>query len=158
MSVMTDLFRGRGAHADSLACFAGIDAEMAGRPIAGTNHTIWKELWHINYWLDYELRSIAGPEVPYPEHAAASWPETIAPPSAEAFEVERRRLAELIERFIAIGKDDAIGGRVVHPAKGETVRDVCWQMIAHNSYHLGQVVQIRRVFGAWPPPEGGDTW
>ena len=28
----------------------------------------------------------------------------------------------------------------------------------HNSYHLGQIVMLRRVLGAWPPPAGGDTW
>jgi uncharacterized damage-inducible protein DinB len=29
---------------------------------------------------------------------------------------------------------------------------------AHNSYHLGQIVLIRRMLGAWPPPGGGDSW
>jgi hypothetical protein len=24
--------------------------------------------------------------------------------------------------------------------------------------HLGQVVLLRRLLGAWPPPGGGDTW
>jgi uncharacterized damage-inducible protein DinB len=25
----------------------------------------------------------------------------------------------------------------------------------HNAYHLGQVVFMRRILGAWPPPGGG---
>jgi len=29
---------------------------------------------------------------------------------------------------------------------------------AHNSYHLGQVVLMRQMLGAWPPPSGGLTW
>jgi uncharacterized damage-inducible protein DinB len=29
---------------------------------------------------------------------------------------------------------------------------------AHNSYHLGQVVVLRQMLGAWPPPSGGLTW
>jgi hypothetical protein len=29
---------------------------------------------------------------------------------------------------------------------------------AHNSYHLGQVVQLRQMLGAWPPASGGLTW
>lgn len=28
----------------------------------------------------------------------------------------------------------------------------------HDSYHLGQVVWMRRLLGAWPPPAGVDTW
>lgn len=31
-------------------------------------------------------------------------------------------------------------------------------LIAHNSYHAGQVVYIRRYLNQWPPPSGGDTW
>jgi hypothetical protein len=29
---------------------------------------------------------------------------------------------------------------------------------SHNSYHLGQVVLLRRMRGVWPPPGGGLTW
>jgi uncharacterized damage-inducible protein DinB len=28
----------------------------------------------------------------------------------------------------------------------------------HDAYHLGQIVLLRRMIGAWPPPGGGDTW
>jgi hypothetical protein len=30
--------------------------------------------------------------------------------------------------------------------------------LGHDAYHLGQIVLIRRMIGAWPPPGGGDTW
>jgi uncharacterized damage-inducible protein DinB len=45
-----------------------------------------------------------------------------------------------------------------HATQGATVEDVVWQTIVHNSHHLGQVVMVRRLLGAWPPPGGGDTW
>lgn len=158
MNVLADLLRGRGAHADPVACFDGIDAGIAGRRLTGAQQTIWQLLFHINYWMDYELRSIAGPEVRYPEHAEVSWPGTDGPPDAAAWDAERRRLADQLARLEAAGSDAAIQPRLVHPAKGETVRDVLWQMVAHNSYHVGQVALLRRAFGAWPPPAGGDTW
>jgi hypothetical protein len=28
----------------------------------------------------------------------------------------------------------------------------------HNSYHVGQVVLLRQLLAAWPPPSGGLTW
>jgi hypothetical protein len=31
-------------------------------------------------------------------------------------------------------------------------------MVAHNSYHAGQIATIRRALNAWPPKAGGDTW
>jgi uncharacterized damage-inducible protein DinB len=63
------------------------------------------------------------------------------------------RLSEWADRA-ARGERD----RVVHGKKTETVLDVLWQMVAHNSYHIGQVAMLRRAFGAWPPASGGDTW
>jgi uncharacterized damage-inducible protein DinB len=39
-----------------------------------------------------------------------------------------------------------------------TLEAVLGQMVAHNSYHLGQIAMIRRALGAWPPKAGGDTW
>jgi uncharacterized damage-inducible protein DinB len=35
---------------------------------------------------------------------------------------------------------------------------VLWQTAVHNSYHIGQVVILRRMLGAWPPLDGSDTW
>jgi hypothetical protein len=29
---------------------------------------------------------------------------------------------------------------------------------AHDAYHLNRIVLLRQLFGAWPPPSGGDTW
>ena len=39
-----------------------------------------------------------------------------------------------------------------------TLEAVLWQMVAHNSYHVGQIAMIRRALGAWPPRGGGDSW
>ena len=158
MSVLTDLLHGRGAHADPVACFDGLTLEQAGRRPGGVQQSIWQLLWHLNYWMDYELRSIAGPEVPYPAHAAVSWPDDPEPPDAAAWNGERNRFAEQLEALAKYARDAASSARMVHPAKGETVGDVLWQMVAHNSYHVGQVVQLRRAIGAWPPAAGGDTW
>ena len=39
-----------------------------------------------------------------------------------------------------------------------TLEAVLWQMVAHNSYHVGQIAMLRRTLGAWPPRKGGDRW
>jgi uncharacterized damage-inducible protein DinB len=39
-----------------------------------------------------------------------------------------------------------------------TLEAVLWQMVAHNSYHTGQIAMLRRALNAWPPRGGGDTW
>jgi uncharacterized damage-inducible protein DinB len=39
-----------------------------------------------------------------------------------------------------------------------TLAAVLWQMVAHNSYHVGQIALVRQALGVWPPRGGGDTW
>ena len=38
----------------------------------------------------------------------------------------------------------------------ETKRDVL--VATHNAHHLGQVILLRQLLGAWPPPAGSWTW
>lgn len=158
---LQDLLRGRGAHVDPVACVEDVPWELAGRRLDGVEQTVWDLVWHMNYWMEYELRAFTGPEAGYPDHAAESWPDTHAPGSAEAWRVEvarfRRQVEQLVE-WAGLAAEDGAGARLVHRTRGESLQAVLWQMAAHNSYHTGQVVQLRRAFGAWPPPGGGDTW
>jgi uncharacterized damage-inducible protein DinB len=158
--VLQDLLRGRGAHVDPVASITGLGADLAARRLAAVDHTIWQLVWHMNYWMDYELRSIDGPEVSYPEHADASWPADPGPASATAWDAEVARFVAQVARLSEWADRAARGegDRVVHLKKAETVLDVLWQVVAHNSYHVGQVATLRRAFGAWPPASGGDTW
>ncbi|MGG3196403.1 hypothetical protein ABEP92_22145 [Priestia aryabhattai] len=34
-------------------------------------------------------------------------------------------------------------------------RGLLRNIASHNSYHLGEIVIMRRLNGAWPPPTGG---
>jgi hypothetical protein len=115
----------------------------------------------MTYWMDYELEAIEGNERPYPAHASESWPREDSPVGSEQWADEVGRFTAAVERLVALA--GAVGGqpageRIVHQKARETVETVLWQMAAHNSYHIGQVVQLRRALKAWPPPDGGDTW
>jgi uncharacterized damage-inducible protein DinB len=159
--ILPDLLRGRGAHVDPVASLEGISADLAGERLVPSSHTIWELVWHMNYWMDYELRSFTGPEAAYPQHASASWPEAATPPSEHAWREETarfRRHVDQLSQWAERAMLEGIGGRVAHPGKGETIQDVLWQVVAHNSYHIGQVALLRRMAGQWPPPGGGDTW
>jgi hypothetical protein len=39
-----------------------------------------------------------------------------------------------------------------------TVLEQLENLAAHNAYHLGRIVLLRQLLGAWPPPSGGDSW
>ena len=161
---LTELLRGKGAHVDPIACVEDISAELAGRQVAGFPHSIAQLLFHMNYWMNYELRRICGQRPKYPAHNAESFP---AVASVDTRELDRLRaqFSELLDEFSALAKSSAQEMQreieIAHDGDKKvvgTLEAVLWQMVAHNSYHVGQIAMIRRVLGAWPPRAGGDSW
>jgi uncharacterized damage-inducible protein DinB len=160
---LTELFRGKGAHADPIACVEDISAEMAARQVAGFPHSIGQLVFHLNYWMDYELRKIRGQKPKYPEHNAESFPATTFPSDAKSWDETRTTFAALLAEFAVLAKSPRaeLARQILGLHEGDnsgTLEAMLWWMVAHNSYHVGQIAMIRRVLGAWPPKAGGDTW
>ena len=162
---LTELLRGKGAHADPLACVEDISAEQAARSAAGFPHSVGQLAFHMNYWMSYELRRIRGERPKYPEHAAESFPPAGTPANAEEWDRLRRDFAWLLAEYAKLAESPrAELDRQIESAREDdkktagTLEAVLWQMVAHTSYHVGQVVLVRRALGAWPPRGGGDTW
>jgi uncharacterized damage-inducible protein DinB len=44
------------------------------------------------------------------------------------------------------------------PLAHHTVREALVHVAMHNAHHLGQVITLRQLLGAWPPPAGSYTW
>jgi len=164
MRALRELLRGGGAHADALASVA-VPFELAGRIAPGFPHSVAQLVFHISYWIEYELERIAGRKPPYPEHAALSWPSAPAPASPAAWRAELARFEAALDGLAALTRSrPAALARpidVTHPSYARNARSleaVLWQTLAHNAYHLGQVVLVRQALGAWPPAGGADTW
>jgi uncharacterized damage-inducible protein DinB len=166
---LIELLHGKGAHADPIACVEDLSPALAARTVEGFPHSVGQLVFHMNYWMDYELRRIRGERPAYPKHAVESFPAAPAPrdPKQAAAEWERlrKRFADLLEGFTALAKssrqelDRAIEtGQEGDRKVAGTLEAVLWQMVAHNSYHTGQIAMLRRALGAWPPRGGGDSW
>lgn len=151
MSALTALLRGRGAHPDPLRAVDGLSAALAGTRPPGFPHTVWQLLFHINFWIAAELACIETADERHPpDHE--SWPTTDAPPDEAAWQAEVGRLREHLAQLDALANARAsTRARIVHQRAGVTVEDVLWALVAHQSYHAGQIVQLRKALGAWPP-------
>jgi uncharacterized damage-inducible protein DinB len=156
-----ELFRGKHAHADPVGCIEDLSFEFASRRVDGFPHSIWHLVSHMNYWMDYELKRIHGERPAYPIHADASWPST------PANEIEWHKASadfrSLIDELSILSESPDLDRELenMHPNQGQrnySTREVLWQTMAHNSYHIGQVAMLRRMLNAWPPQSGGDTW
>jgi uncharacterized damage-inducible protein DinB len=161
---LIELLYGKGAHANPIAAVQGIPAQLAGREVEGYPHSICQMVGHMNYWMDYELRRISGHAAHYPTHALESWPS----PSAVLNESEWKQvIAHFIaslDQLSALAKADSAflnrevkPNHTVHNQPLYSVLDLLWQTAVHNSYHVGQIVLLRRMLNHWPA-EAGDTW
>jgi uncharacterized damage-inducible protein DinB len=159
-----ELLHGQAAHVDPIACVEDLPAELATRNVGGFPHSIAALVFHMNYWMNYELRRIREERPTYPEHAAESWPKNSKVAEAE-WDCVRRDFAWFLAEYERMAKSSAqeLQRQVESMREGDkkhagSVEAVLWQMAVHNSYHVGQIALIRRMLGAWPPRQGGDTW
>jgi uncharacterized damage-inducible protein DinB len=162
---LTELLHGKGAHADPLVCVEDLSADLAMRSVSGFPHSIGQLVFHMNYWMEYEVRRIRGERPAYPEHSSEAFPPAPSPADAQDWDRLRKRFAGLLADFAALAKSSPQEMQrqieTVHDGDTKlagTLEAVLWQMVAHNSYHTGQIAMIRRALGAWPPRGGGDAW
>ncbi|HEY8258638.1 MAG TPA: DinB family protein [Gemmatimonadales bacterium] len=80
------------------------------------------------------------------------WPSSIAPPSEAAwadsvgrFTDDRQALREL-----ALDPDIRLDAKIPH-GNGQTYLRELLLAADHSAYHVGQLVVVRRLLGAWPP-------
>ena len=164
-TTLRELVYGKRAHVDPLACVEDISADLATRTVQPYPHSIWQIVEHMSYWMDYDMRKIAGENPHYPEHAIESWPSSPLPASEEQWQAAIERFRRLLARLATMAESDTgtleqvvhYGGPP-HSARQATVHAMLWQIAAHNSYHVGQIALLRRQMDLWPPRRGGDTW
>jgi uncharacterized damage-inducible protein DinB len=162
-TTLRELVYGKGAHVDPMACVEDISAELATRTVSNYPHTIWQMVEHMNYWMDHELRRISGEKLSYPEHAIASWPAHPAPAGETQWQAARQSFGDLLSQFAALAESNTAAlDKAVGPDKPfappATAGTILKQIVAHNSYHVGQIATLRRQLDAWPPQRGGDSW
>jgi len=151
MSALARLFRGKGAHEDSLKIVEGIDWQTAGKRPPGFRHSIYQLLFHLNFWMDVELKCIESTEKNHPDDWSASWPNP-EPKDDLAWRHEVALFRTSLDQLTTLADAKASTlARIAHKGSDGTVEAVLNALAIHNSYHLGQIVQLRQALGAWPP-------
>lgn len=138
----------------------GLDATQASRTVEGLPHSVVEVLAHLVFWQQWLLDRASGQATPMAAHAADGWPSA----GAADWERLRQEFVAGLERAVAIASDGAAAARPVTPAiefpplAEYTVSDAMTHLAIHNAHHLGQIVTLRQLLRAWPPPEGSWTW
>lgn len=135
-----------------------LTAAQAEAAPQGAPHSIAVIVAHMAFWQDWFYDRCVGRATAMPASAAPGWPAVAAgdwPRVRDAFVTRLRQMAEF---------DADAGAKRVTPAiefpplAHYTVHDALIHVATHNSHHLGQIVLLRQLMGAWPPPAGSWTW
>ena len=142
----------------------GVGDGLAHCVLGNAPHALYAELWHLAYWQQMSLDWIGGVETPVPEHASAGFPDE-AQTNAESWPgLCQRFLAGVVEAAKHAAAQEELEREIRCPSlpgvetRIMTIREQLENLAAHNAYHLGRIVLLRQLAGAWPPPSGGFTW
>jgi len=144
------LLKGGGAHVSFEDAVANLAPHFYGVNPPGSPHTPWEILEHMRLAQRDILDFCRNPnyrETPFP---AGYWPETPVPPTDSAwkksvkdFRADLKAMQKLVET-----KSTNLFARIPW-GDGQTILREALLVADHNAYHLGQLVMVRRMLGAW---------
>ena len=144
------LLKGGQAYAKFDDIVADFPPEFRGKKVKGLPHTAWMLLEHMRLaqWdiLDFS-RNPKYKAMTFPDDY---WPKTEVPPSAAAWNnsiKEFKRDLKAMQDLVASPKTDLF--QKIPWGEGQTILREALLIADHNAYHVGQLVILRRLFGAW---------
>lgn len=141
--------KGGGAHASFDDAIGGLPAKLRGSRPPHLPHTAWQLLEHMRLaqWdiLDFS-RNPKYKERVFPE---GYWPKREVPPAGAWEKSVRRFRADLaaMRKLVTNPKSDLHAP--IPWGDGQTILRQALLAADHNSYHLGQLILVRRALGAW---------
>ncbi len=144
------LLKGGNAHVSFDNVFKDFPANLRGVKPNGAPHTAWQLLEHmrIAQWDILEFSRSA--KHVSPEWPGGYWPKTEKPPDENAWKkslASFKRDLKAMEKLVADPKTN-LYTRIPH-GTGQNIYREALLVADHNAYHLGQLVLLRRLLGAW---------
>ena len=147
---VVDLLTGGSAHAGFEEAVKDMPVEARGKRPKGVEHSPWEVLEHLRIAQWDILEFTRDPKHVSPEFPAGYWPKSAEPPHAHAWdksvEAFRRDHKAMID-LIADESTDLM--KPLEHGSGQTPMREALVLADHNAYHLGELILLRRLLGAW---------
>ncbi len=141
---------GSEAHAEFKTVVDDFPVQARGVVPRGAEHSAWQELEHIRIALHDLLDFSTNPNYVAMKWPDDYWPKEAAPPSDEAWDVSVRAVKRGMADFEKLVGDPESNLYATIPwGEGQTLLREVLLAGQHTSYHLGQIVLLRRILGAW---------
>jgi hypothetical protein len=154
-SAVLALLDSDGAHPRARDVLRGFPHRRCGERPPGFAHSAWELLEHLRIAQSDILRYCLDPGYRSPTFPEGYWPERAAPPRREGWARSTRAFLADIRAARALVRAHAgdLLASLPHVA-GVTWLEEMLLVADHNAYHLGQLMQLRRVLEKTPPRAG----
>ena len=146
---VVQLLRGGQAHVTFDDAVKDFPAKLRGVRPSGAEHSAWEILEHIRIaqWDIFEFSRSA-------KHVSPKWPEGYWPKTNKPTDASWRKTIAAIEKDCAAmitlvenPRTDLLA-KIPH-GSGQTILREAMLIADHNAYHIGELVLLRRILGAW---------
>ena len=152
--ILLNALKGVNAHVDPRNAVEALTIEVAGKEIKNSPYTIWQILKHINFWQERFISYIKEDYTRPSLSAKEGWSFSASPSNEEELQNEIKKFKLSLDEVNNFNKEEL----EKKAQRYKSGYDVLQAMASHISYHIGEIVLMRRMLGSWPPLSGGDTW
>lgn len=147
---LIELLDSRHAHLRFDDVVADWPAELRGAKPPNAPHTAWQLLEHMRICQWDILEFSRNPNHQSPTFPEGYWPQTEQPPDQGAWDRSVAAFRADLQAMKNLVADESIDLLASLPhGSGQTVLRESLLVADHNSYHLGQMALLRKIFGAW---------
>jgi hypothetical protein len=147
---LVELLRGGSAHADLDTCLDKMPAKLYGSKPKGASHSVWQLLEHLRFTLHDLLVFSTDSHYIAPKWPDDYWPAEEAPESQEEWKRSLKAMKADMAEFEKMVQNPATNLYAKIPwGEGQTLLREVLLAADHNSYHLGQIVMLRKQLDAW---------
>ncbi|HVJ07565.1 MAG TPA: DinB family protein [Acidisarcina sp.] len=147
---LVELLHGGSAHADAGTVLEDFPADKWSFKPNGAPWSSWQLLEHIRIALDDLLDFCRNPEYVAPKWPEEYWPKEESPANAEAWDKSVAAVLGGLQSLEHLIKDEKSNLFARIPwGDGQTLLREVLLAADHTSYHLGQIVLLRKQMNAW---------
>lgn len=147
---LLELLRGGSAHADANTTLKNFPKELRGRKPEGAPHSGWQLLEHLRFSQHDILDFCTNSEYVAGKWPDDYWPKAEAPESDDDWDAAVKGFFSDLKDMerLAAGESTNLYAKIPW-GDGQTILREVLLVADHNSYHLGQIVLVRKMLGAW---------
>ena len=148
---VVELLNGEAAHASFDDAVKAMPERLFGVKPEGYPHSPWMLLEHLRIAQSDILEFSQNPKYKAPKWPDDYWPKNATPPSPAAWNKsiqQFRKDLKAMQDLVSNPKTDLFAK--IPWGDGQTILREALLVADHNAYHIAQLVDVRRLLGAWP--------